>query len=61
MTKSVLDSSGRSNPRHWYDYDVASDEELAFFIDSMQIDIVEIASLYVRLADCGSILRLKSH
>jgi sigma-B regulation protein RsbQ len=42
-----------ANPRSWYEFGNASDEELAFFVDAMERDIAKVASLYLRLADCA--------
>lgn len=45
------------NPRDWYEYASASDEELLFFIDAIERDILSVASLYARLADFAHTLR----
>jgi sigma-B regulation protein RsbQ len=46
----------RANPRDWYEYATASDQELLFFIDAVERDILSVASLYARLADFATIL-----
>ena len=47
-----------ANPREWYEYDSASDQELLFFIDAIEREILSIASLYVRLCEFGRLLTL---
>lgn len=45
------------NPRDWYEYESASDQELLFFVDAMERDILSVASLYVRLSNFAAMLR----
>ena len=46
-----------ANPRDWYEYELASDQELLFFIDAIERDILSVTSLYVRLSNFATILR----
>ena len=41
---------GSKNPKNWYEYDSASDQELLFFIDAIERDILLIAALCLRLS-----------
>jgi sigma-B regulation protein RsbQ len=41
----------------WYDFENSTDDELLKFVDSMERDIVEITTLYIRLTKCAMEIR----
>jgi sigma-B regulation protein RsbQ len=43
-------------PRDWYDYAAARDEDIIAFIWQLERDTLEVASLYIRLADWASLI-----
>jgi sigma-B regulation protein RsbQ len=46
-----------ANPRDWYEYESASDQELLFFIEAIERDILSVAALYIRLSNFAAMLR----
>jgi sigma-B regulation protein RsbQ len=55
----LSDRSGSQSvaPRDWFDYQTASDAELAFFTEALEKEILNLASLHKRLVDIAALLK----